>query len=204
MASDLSRLKRVLTGTTRNTSAGLKIRQNEDLRKLALDGLDGGGGAAGLALMARAQENTAVIDDCRYADDTAAAGARGSPCQAPPARARLFSKEPKSCAFRAVLPGRKSSAPRGIAKSNWTLAVPRVSSSGSSACDASPVSHFSLYFQSGEGWDRRVLPKELPGWNTITIHKAATSVEYLLAGARYGPLASPPARRGNRHRDVPC
>lgn len=38
--------------------------------------------------------------------------------------------------------------------------------------DASPVSHFSLYFQSGEGWYRGTFFPALPGWNTITVDKS--------------------------------
>jgi len=43
--------------------------------------------------------------------------------------------------------------------------------------DASPVSHFSLYFQSGEGWYSATFYPETSGWNQITIDISAMSTE---------------------------
>jgi hypothetical protein len=38
--------------------------------------------------------------------------------------------------------------------------------------DASPVSYFSIYFQSGEGWYHAAFfPESATGWNTISIDK---------------------------------
>jgi len=44
--------------------------------------------------------------------------------------------------------------------------------------DWSPVSHFSLYFQSGKGWYAATFsPTSLSGWQTIAIPKSETTVE---------------------------
>ncbi len=49
--------------------------------------------------------------------------------------------------------------------------------------DASPVSHFSLYLQSGEGWYHATFYPESSGdWNTITLDKAAFGTEGKPAG----------------------
>ena len=44
--------------------------------------------------------------------------------------------------------------------------------------DATPVSEFTIYFQSGAGWYRAgFFPDSSTGWNTITIDKAQATVE---------------------------
>ncbi|MBM4045807.1 MAG: hypothetical protein FJ279_11885, partial [Planctomycetes bacterium] len=49
--------------------------------------------------------------------------------------------------------------------------------------DTSPVSHFSLYFQSGDGWySSSFAPTTGTAWNTITIDKAGTRQEGKPAG----------------------
>ncbi len=49
--------------------------------------------------------------------------------------------------------------------------------------DASPISHFSLYFQSGDGWYHAgFYPESSTDWNTITIDKADTGTEGKPAG----------------------
>ncbi len=60
--------------------------------------------------------------------------------------------------------------------------------------DASPVSSFSIYFQSGEGWYHATFyPESSTDWNTITIDKTEAGVEGKPpAGAGSKPSASPP------------
>ncbi|MCX6925610.1 MAG: family 10 glycosylhydrolase, partial [Verrucomicrobia bacterium] len=49
--------------------------------------------------------------------------------------------------------------------------------------DPSPVTYFSIYFQSGEGWYHATyFPESVTGWNTIRINKAATQTEGKPAG----------------------
>jgi uncharacterized lipoprotein YddW (UPF0748 family) len=49
--------------------------------------------------------------------------------------------------------------------------------------DASPVSHFSIYFQSGEGWYHAVFfPESATGWNAISIDKTEMTTEGKPAG----------------------
>lgn len=48
--------------------------------------------------------------------------------------------------------------------------------------DASPVSHFSLYFQSGDGWYAGSFYPESSGWNRITIETSNMSSEGRPAG----------------------
>ncbi len=48
--------------------------------------------------------------------------------------------------------------------------------------DASPVSYFSLYFQSGAGWYSASFYPDSPGWNRITIETSAMSNEGEPAG----------------------
>ena len=49
--------------------------------------------------------------------------------------------------------------------------------------DASPVSCFSLYFQSGEGWYHATFfPESATGWNTVSIDKSAVTTEGNPAG----------------------
>ena len=49
--------------------------------------------------------------------------------------------------------------------------------------EAGPISHFSLYFQSGAGWYHAAFyPESSTGWNTIQIDKAHTSTEGKPAG----------------------
>lgn len=44
--------------------------------------------------------------------------------------------------------------------------------------DTFPVSYFSIYFQSGEGWYQAAFfPEQTNAWNTITIDKAAMALE---------------------------
>ena len=49
--------------------------------------------------------------------------------------------------------------------------------------DASPVSYFSIYFQSGEGWYHAVFfPESATGWNAISIDKTEMTTEGKPAG----------------------
>jgi len=49
--------------------------------------------------------------------------------------------------------------------------------------DPSPVTSFSIYFQSGEGWYHATFfPESAVGWNTVWINKAATQTEGNPAG----------------------
>lgn len=44
--------------------------------------------------------------------------------------------------------------------------------------DATPISYFSLYFQSGEGWYHAMFyPESSTGWNTVVVDKSEVTVE---------------------------
>jgi len=49
--------------------------------------------------------------------------------------------------------------------------------------DSSPVSYFSIYFQSGDGWYHgSFFPESDTGWNTVSIRKSDTTIEGNPAG----------------------
>jgi uncharacterized lipoprotein YddW (UPF0748 family) len=76
-------------------------------------------------------------------------------------------------------------------RASWDLQVNLDLSSGSAIefqmlCrDASPVSYFSIYFQSGEGWYHGTFfPESQTGWNTVSFDRASLGVEGKPAGWR--------------------
>jgi hypothetical protein len=127
-------------------------------------------------------EATATIDDCQYADDTAAQAVWKPMGGTAPVTA-------------AVLDGAKvlrlpcNLADTKIERASWDREVNLDLGSARGVqfkllCrDASPISYFSLYFQSGEGWYRATFfPESSTGWNTITIDKAGAAIEGKPAG----------------------
>jgi uncharacterized lipoprotein YddW (UPF0748 family) len=124
----------------------------------------------------------ATIDDCQYADDNAARVA-WEPMQgsAPVSMALLDGRKVLrlACNFEGTKTERAS----------WDRAVKLDLSSCRGVqfkvlCrDPSPVTYFSIYFQSGEGWYHgSFFPESSSGWNTIWISKAATQTEGNPAG----------------------
>ncbi len=78
-----------------------------------------------------------------------------------------------------------------VERASWDHSVNLDLSSGSGIefkvlCrDASPVSSFSIYFQSGEGWYHATFfPESSVGWNTVTLERASMTVEGKPAGWR--------------------
>lgn len=135
-----------------------------------------------LMLTARGQEKSAVIDDCRYADD-AAAQAAWLPMQG---------TAPASVAVvdgRNVLRLRCNFAGTKIERASWDKKVQlnltdcRGIQFKFLCQNAAPVSHFSVYFQSGEGWYATTFfPPSSTGWNTIFVDKAGMRTEGRPAG----------------------
>ncbi len=139
--------------------------------------------AAGLlAAVSPGQTDTAVIDDCSYANDAAAQAAwqpmRGS-ASAVIATVGGVSALKLSCDF--------AGAP--IERASWdrTVNLDLVRFQGIQfrfyATRVAPVSHFNIYFQSGNGWySAAFFPESTNAWNTITIDKASTRAEGSPAG----------------------
>jgi len=124
----------------------------------------------------------ATIDDCQYADDDAA-------------RAAWVPMRGTTAASVALIEGRRvlrlacDFAGTNIARASWDQTVNLDLSSCRGVqfkvlCrDASPVTYFSVYFQSGEGWyHASFFPESATGWNTIWISKTATQSEGKPAG----------------------
>ena len=123
-----------------------------------------------------------VIDDCRYATDAAAAAAwhpmaGTAKAQAATVAGRQVMRLP--CNFTATK----------IERASWdrNVKLDLASSRGVQfkvLCrDLSPVSYFSIYFQSGEGWYHAAFfPESAGGWNTIQIDKTEMKPEGKPAG----------------------
>jgi uncharacterized lipoprotein YddW (UPF0748 family) len=123
-----------------------------------------------------------MIDDCQYADDNAAR-AVWEPMQgtAPVSMALLDRR--KVLRLACNFDGTK------IERASWDRTVKLDLSSCRGVqfkvlCrDPSPLTYFSIYFQSGEGWYHgSFFPESTTGWNTIWISKAATQTEGNPAG----------------------
>jgi uncharacterized lipoprotein YddW (UPF0748 family) len=138
--------------------------------------------AFGLPVSAAVPAQSAVIDDCQYSGDAAAQAAwrpmRGS---APVATATLDGRK--------VLRLPCSFAGGNIERASWDRAV-KLDLSSSRGIQfkvlcrkALPVSYFSLYFQSGEGWYQAAFfPESSTDWNTIEIEKSEMKSEGKPAG----------------------
>ncbi len=123
-----------------------------------------------------------IIDKCEYGDDAAA-------------RAAWKPMGGSAAASVALLEGRKvlrlpcNFAGTRTERASWDqqLKLDLASSRGiqfNVLCrDASPVSYFSIYFQSGEGWYHGVFfPESATGWNVISIDKTEMTTEGKPAG----------------------
>jgi uncharacterized lipoprotein YddW (UPF0748 family) len=133
------------------------------------------------SLQASRAQSPQVIDECRYADDAAASAAwRPMNGTAPPSVMTLEG------AKVLCLPCKFANNP--VDRASWDQMAPLDLGDCSGVrfrffCrDIAPVSHFSIYFESGGGWYASAFFPEVAGWNTITIDKAATSTEGQPAG----------------------
>ncbi len=124
----------------------------------------------------------AIIDDCQYPDDSAAQQAwqpmRGS---LPPALVDLEGR--KALRLRCNFEG------TDIERASWDQQIRLDLGSARGVqfkllCrNASPVSYFSIYFQSGAGWYHGVFfPESATAWNTITLDKSSMGTEGTPAG----------------------
>jgi uncharacterized lipoprotein YddW (UPF0748 family) len=134
-----------------------------------------------LAAAALLAQSSPVIDDWRYRDDASARAAwqpmRGS---APVSVATVDGQK----ALR--LPCNFSSMDAERASWDHKVALDLARAQGVQfqfyAKNTAPVSHFTIYFQSGDGWYSGTFYPQSAGWNTITIDKAATRSEGQPAG----------------------
>ena len=127
-------------------------------------------------------DRAAVIDDCRY-DNAAAAQAVWKPMAgSKPVGVTSLNGRPAlhlSCNFV----GTKIERASWDAKFNVDLSANRGVQFYISCRDVAPISQFSIYFQSGDGWySASFFPENSSGWNFITIDKADTRTEGRPAG----------------------
>jgi uncharacterized lipoprotein YddW (UPF0748 family) len=133
------------------------------------------------ATLALADGKAGLIDDGRYADDAAARKAwRPVGATAPAAAATLDGQKTLRlpCNFAGTTHERAS----WDRKVKLDL-VPCQGIQFKVFCkNPAPISHFSVYFQSGGGWYSTGFFPETSGWSTITINKASTRSEGTPAG----------------------
>ncbi len=140
-----------------------------------------GFGSLACLLGALAQQPSAVIETGQYATDSAARAAWQPMAGTAPVVAATLDGQPLlrfPCNF----------AGTQIERASWDRRV-RLDLSGCRGVqfqfycrDASPVSYFSLYFQSGEGWYGATFYPESSGWNRIAIDKSRMVPEGKPAG----------------------
>ncbi len=121
--------------------------------------------------------DSATIDECQYADNASTQAAWEPMGATAPAAAGQIDG-------RKVLRLPCNFADAKIERASWDrkVSLDLVSCKGIQfklLCrDTSPVSYFSIYFQSGEGWYHGTFFPELTnGWNIISIDKIQTSAE---------------------------
>ena len=128
-----------------------------------------------------AEDKAGLIDDCRYADDASARNAwRPMGGSAPASAATLGGLKALRlpCNFAGTT----------IERASWDRKVkldlvPCQGIQFKVFCkNPAPISHFSVYFQSGGGWYSTGFFPETAGWSTITINKASTRSEGTPAG----------------------
>jgi len=132
---------------------------------------------AGQALPPLAKADYPVVANCNYPDDQAAQRAwkpmaGSAPVSVVEVGGRRALRMP--CNFRGTT----------MERASWDLSIPLdlVLCQGIQfqllCTNSSPVSHFSFYFQSGNGWYAATFhPTAQAGWQTITIEKTDTSIE---------------------------
>ncbi|MBN2507115.1 MAG: family 10 glycosylhydrolase [Verrucomicrobia bacterium] len=151
------------------------------LRRLALAALAGGLPAC-LPLAHAASPPEFVIDSGDYANDHAARTAWKPMGETPQVKRAPLNHAPALC-----LPCPFAETP--MERASWDRAVTLDLSDCRGVefqvlCrDASPVSYFSLYFQSGPGWyHASFYPESDTDWNTITVNKTDAGTEGQPAG----------------------
>ena len=132
--------------------------------------------------IAAALPATGIIDDCRYPDDAAAQAAWQ------PLRGGL-GVSVATIADRKVLRLPCNFENTITERASWDRQVKLDLSSARGVqfqllCrDTSPISYFSLYFQSGDGWYHGTcFPESATGWNTIVVDKKDMTSEGQPAG----------------------
>jgi uncharacterized lipoprotein YddW (UPF0748 family) len=125
---------------------------------------------------------SATIDDCQYADDDAARAA-WEPMRGTAAVSVVLLEGRKVLHLACEYEGTKIERASWDRKVNLDLSSCRGVQFKILCRDPSPVTYFSIYFQSGEGWyHASFFPESATGWNTIWINKATTQSEGKPAG----------------------
>ena len=125
---------------------------------------------------------TAVIDSCQYADD-AAAQAAWQPLRGTAAAGTAVIDGQNGLRLPCDFAGTKIERASWDRKVKLDLAASRGVQFKVLCRKALPVSYFSLYFQSGEGWYHATFfPESSTNWNTIEIDKSEMMSEDNPAG----------------------
>jgi len=124
----------------------------------------------------------AVVDDGRY-DDASAGRAAWRPMAGSPDVVPVEADGRRALRMACPFAGTR------IERASWDRAVRLDMTScrglrlAFRCTDPSPVSHFSLYFQSGEGWyAASFAPAGTGGWESVTVRKEDTRIEGRPAG----------------------
>ncbi|MCX6905695.1 MAG: right-handed parallel beta-helix repeat-containing protein, partial [Verrucomicrobia bacterium] len=126
--------------------------------------------------------DSALIDACQYAD-AAAAQAAWKPMGGTAAATITEMDGRKVLRLPCNFAGTKMERASWDRKVAWDLAPCRGIEFKVLCRDASPITHFSIYFQSGEGWyHASFFPEAATGWSTVMIDKAHTTSEGKPAG----------------------
>lgn len=135
-----------------------------------------------LPLRASTQNAPTVIDSFAYGQNAAARAAWRPMAGSAPVEAAVIEG-------RNVLRMPCKFASNAVERASWDKAVKLDLSSCTGfefkiLChDASPVMHFDIYLQSGEGWYRdSFFPDSTKGWNTISLDKSTMQSEGTTAG----------------------
>ncbi len=122
------------------------------------------------------------IDDCQYPTDAAAAGAWQPMAGTAQAQAAVVAGR-QALRLPCNFAGTKIERASWDRKAELDLASNRGVQFKVLCRDASPVSHFSIYLQSGEGWYHATFfPESSAGWNTIEVDKTEMTTEGKPAG----------------------
>jgi uncharacterized lipoprotein YddW (UPF0748 family) len=119
----------------------------------------------------------AVIDDCQYATD-AAAQAAWQPMRGSAKAAAAVVEGRRALRLPCNFSGNKVERASWDRKVKLDLASSRGIQFQILCRDASPVTYFAIYFQSGEGWYHATFfPERSGGWNTIELEKTELKPE---------------------------
>jgi uncharacterized lipoprotein YddW (UPF0748 family) len=137
-----------------------------------------------LGVAAETGATSELIDDCRYASDTDARAVWRPMDRSVPVSVSVSAlADRKALRLHCNFFGTKTERASWDRAAALDLAACRGLEFQLRCDDASPVSYFSLYLQSGEGWYHATFyPESSNDWNTVTLDKSAFGTEGKPAG----------------------